>query len=45
MGLGGGGVTEKNGLKGGGHLKKIRERGGQVKYISNALRWDMFYYS
>ena len=31
--MGFGGVTEKkNGLEGGGHLKKIREKGGHVKY-------------
>ena len=31
--MGFGGVTpKKNGLEGGGHLKKIREKGGHVKY-------------
>ena len=43
--MGFGGVTEKkNDLKGGAS-KKIRERGGHVKYFSSDLRWDTFYYS
>ena len=39
-------VTEKKktALKG-GHLKKIREKRGHVKYFSCALRWDTFYFS
>ena len=36
--MGFGGVTQKkNGLKGGGHLKKLREKGGRVKYY---LYWS-----
>ena len=43
--LGGGGAQKKNRLTA-GSSKKIREKkGGHVKYFSNALRWDMFYYS
>ena len=45
MGFGGGGSPKKNRLKGGGASKKNKgKRGGHVKYFSNALRWDMFYY-
>ena len=41
-----GGSPKKTSLKGGGHLKNnSREKGGHIKYFSNALRWDMFYYS
>ena len=46
MGFGGGGVTEKkNGLKGGGHVKKNKGKGGSVKHFSSALTWDTLYYS
>ena len=41
----GGGPTKKKRPKRGAHLKKIREKGGLVKYVSSALRWDTFYYS
>ena len=45
-GIWGGGVTEKKtALKGGPFKKNKGKRGGHVKYFSNALRWDMFYYS
>ena len=41
-----GGVTEKKtALKGEPSKKNKGKRGGHVKYFSNALRWDMFYYS
>ena len=41
-----GGVTEKKpALKGGPSKKYKGKRVGHVKYFSNALRWDMFYYS
>ena len=42
---GGGGHRKKNRLKGGPSKKNKGKRGGHVKYFSNALRWDMFYYS
>ena len=45
VGGGGKGHQKIPALKGGGHLKKIRENGGHVKCFSNTLRWDMFYYS
>ena len=37
------GHRKKTALKEG--PKKIREKGGRVKYFSCALRWDTFYYS
>ena len=41
-----GGVTEKKtALKGGPCEKNKGKRGGHEKYFSNAVRWDMFYYS
>ena len=43
--LGGGSPKKKNALKGGPSKKNKGKRGGHVKYFSNALRWNMFYYS
>ena len=40
-----GGVTEKKTALKGEPSKKIREKGGQVKYFSSALRWGTCYYS
>ena len=46
MGLGGRGHRKKKkALKGGPSKKNKGKRGGHVKYFSNALRWNMFYYS
>ena len=47
VGFGGGHRKKKTALKGGGASKKNKGKrgGGHVKYFSNALRWDMFYYS
>ena len=45
MGFGGGVTEKKTALKGGASKKNKGKRGGHVKYFSNALRWDMFYYS
>ena len=44
-GGGGGGDRKKKTAFKGGPSKKIREKGGHVKYFSSALRWDACYYS